>query len=261
MAENILIIEDDPSVLENLEIILEEEGYKVTSASSGKEGINLAGQINPDLIICDVVLPDVNGYQVLSHLNEEFKPNLIPFIFLTVKADEEDIRRGMNLGADDYITKPFEIPDVINSVKTRIQKHRNLMSLEKPGKNKPAVEKEFSSKSAAEIDDFIIIPTASEYKTINLNEISFIKSKDVYSEVFTTGKERFLVRKLLKERLRILPEKYFFRIHRTAIINFGEVEKIEKWTNYSLIVFMKNYDEFLPVSRSKVKILKEKFFI
>lgn len=105
--KKILVIEDNLEVRENLEEILELYGYDVETAENGKIGVHKALEKQPDLILCDVMMPELDGFGVLNILSRKDKTNGIPFVFLTAKSEKEDWRRGMNLGADDYITKPF----------------------------------------------------------------------------------------------------------------------------------------------------------
>ena len=106
----ILLIDDEKAYLENLNTLLEEEGYETVTASNGMDGIEAAKTSQPDLIVCDIMLPDISGYMILEELRKRKSTKLIPFIFLTAKAEMSDLRKGMNLGADDYITKPFSPP-------------------------------------------------------------------------------------------------------------------------------------------------------
>jgi CRP-like cAMP-binding protein len=119
---NILLIEDNPEMRENTTEILELAGYHVVSAENGKIGVDLALKSTPDLIICDVMMPELDGYGVLHILSKNAKTTGIPFIFLTAKAEKEDFRKGMNLGADDYITKPFNDVELLDAIETRFRK-------------------------------------------------------------------------------------------------------------------------------------------
>lgn len=123
---NILIIEDNQDVLENTTELLELAGYKVDGAVNGKEGVKKAKESLPDLIICDIMMPEMDGYDVLYYLSIDPKTSTIPFIFLTAKSDAHDFRKGMELGADDYLTKPFEEMDLIKSVERRLSKSNRM---------------------------------------------------------------------------------------------------------------------------------------
>ncbi|MCU0428516.1 MAG: response regulator [Cytophagaceae bacterium] len=121
--KKILVIEDTLEVRENIAEILELSDYEVIAASNGKEGVELAKQEKPDLIICDVMMPELDGFGVLHVLSKHPETSLIPFIFLTAKTEKADMRKGMNLGADDYITKPFDDVELLDAVEIRLRKN------------------------------------------------------------------------------------------------------------------------------------------
>ena len=106
--KKILIIEDNPDVRENLSEILTLSGYEAETAENGRIGVDKAQKNAPDLILCDIMMPELDGYGVLHILSRHHQTADVPFIFLTAKAEKEDFRRGMSMGADDYIAKPFD---------------------------------------------------------------------------------------------------------------------------------------------------------
>lgn len=120
--KHLLLIEDNNEIRENTAEILELAGYKVRMAENGKIGVELALQEKPDLIICDIMMPVLDGYGVLHLLNKNPDLTGIPFIFLTAKAERTDFRKGMEMGADDYITKPFNDIELLNAVESRLKK-------------------------------------------------------------------------------------------------------------------------------------------
>ncbi len=124
--KTILLIEDDRALRENTEELLELSGYSVVTASNGKIGIEIAKEKLPDIIVCDIMMPEVDGYGVLQDLAAEEKTKHIPFIFLSAKTEHKEIRRGMDLGADDYLTKPFEEADLISAIESRLAKSELL---------------------------------------------------------------------------------------------------------------------------------------
>jgi DNA-binding response OmpR family regulator len=119
MKNKILLIEDNPEMRENTTEILELADFVVISAPDGKMGVEAAKAENPDLIICDIMMPVMDGYEVLNELSREEKTSVIPFIFLTAKAERNDLRKGMELGADDYLTKPFDDRELLNAIEVR----------------------------------------------------------------------------------------------------------------------------------------------
>lgn len=126
MQKNLLVIEDNDEVRENLAEILELSGYTVHTAPDGKEGVQMALSGSFDLILCDVMMPRLDGFGVLNILGKRNETADIPFIFLTAKSEKDDIRRGMNLGADDYVTKPFYKDELLQVIETRLQKRERL---------------------------------------------------------------------------------------------------------------------------------------
>ena len=121
--KRILIIEDNPDIRENISEILELAGYETLTAPDGKRGIELAQQELPDLIICDIMMPELDGYGVLHILNKKEETARIPFIFLTAKTERADMRKGMVMGADDFITKPFDDTELLDAIEARFKKH------------------------------------------------------------------------------------------------------------------------------------------
>jgi CRP/FNR family cyclic AMP-dependent transcriptional regulator len=120
--KTILIIEDNDDIRDNVEEILSLSNYKVISAANGKEGIESAQRNKPDLIICDIMMPGVDGYGVLHVLHKDPETQSIPFIFLTSKSERSDLRTAMEMGADDYITKPFAGNELLNAIESRFKK-------------------------------------------------------------------------------------------------------------------------------------------
>lgn len=125
----IAVIEDNHEMRENIEEMLELAGYKVVSASNGKLGVDLVRKELPDLIICDIMMPELDGYGVLYYLSKAPKTRGIPFIFLSAKSERSDFRKGMNLGADDYITKPFEEMELLEAIETRLKKRLRFKAI------------------------------------------------------------------------------------------------------------------------------------
>lgn len=126
MLTKVLVIEDDTKVQDTLIDILEFEGFKTISAPNGEIGLMQAKLEKPDLVICDVMMPALDGYAVLAQLRQNEATATIPFIFLTAKADRSDVRQGMICGADDYLTKPFTPTELKQAIFTLLEKHAAL---------------------------------------------------------------------------------------------------------------------------------------
>ena len=126
--KKILLIEDDTVMRENTAEILELAQYNVKTAKDGKEGVEIAHTFLPDLIVCDIMMPKLDGYGTLHILSKDPQTATIPFIFLTAKAEKSEMRKGMELGADDYLTKPFEEAELLNAIEVRLKKNALLKS-------------------------------------------------------------------------------------------------------------------------------------
>lgn len=130
MSENqkkkILVIEDTDTVRNNIATILELEGYTVVQAANGEEGIEKAFTERPDLIICDILMPKKDGLEVLETIRKTEELKTIPFVFLTARAERSDIRSGMSKGADDYLTKPFEVDELLTTVQRQLEKSASI---------------------------------------------------------------------------------------------------------------------------------------
>lgn len=124
--KKILLIEDNTEIRENMAEILELAGYKVCTAENGKAGIETAIKEHPDLILCDIMMPVLDGYGVLHMVQRHADLQNKPFIFLTAKSERSEIRKGMEMGADDYITKPFDGTELLNAIETRLKKAEQL---------------------------------------------------------------------------------------------------------------------------------------
>ncbi len=124
-SPTILVVEDEDSIRELIVTLLIAEDYQVLEAENGQVGVGIAIENRPDLIICDIMMPGLDGYGVLEILQADPETETIPFIFLTAKGTKENIRQGMNLGADDYLTKPFTTHELLDAIKTRLRKQRS----------------------------------------------------------------------------------------------------------------------------------------
>jgi DNA-binding response OmpR family regulator len=170
--KKILLIEDNPEVRENTSEILSLANYDVVAAENGKTGVELAQKEKPDLIICDIMMPELDGYGVLHILSKNDQTANIPFIFLTAKTEKTDIRKGMNLGADDYLTKPFDDTDLLNAIEARLRKSAML-------------QKQYDVTPEG-LDTFI----RDAGKVLNINELGKDRKVKVYkkkAEVFSEG--------------------------------------------------------------------------
>jgi DNA-binding response OmpR family regulator len=120
--KSVLVIDDNPDIRDNTAEILELAGYRTFTAENGKKGVEVALREKPDVIVCDIMMPELDGYGVLHLLRKNADTEHIPFVFLTAKTERSDFRKGMEMGADDYITKPFEDIELLNAIEVRLKK-------------------------------------------------------------------------------------------------------------------------------------------
>jgi two-component system sensor histidine kinase/response regulator len=151
MTTKILVIEDAPALRKDILEMLSYENYDVQGAENGLVGLQVARQYRPDLIICDIMMPELDGFGVLAELQKDITQAIIPFIFLTARTDKSDMRQGMESGANDYLTKPFTATELIGAVETQLEKARLL--------------REYSQQKENDLRDNIILALPHELRT------------------------------------------------------------------------------------------------
>ncbi len=248
----ILVIEDEAALGDNITSVLEMNKYEVHYAKEGRSGYELAVKFLPDIILCDIMMPEFDGYWVLEQVRSNHELKDTPFIFLTAKVDRDDLRKGMELGADDYITKPFKISELIGAIEARLKRNKEI---------KRIVEKHHYEEVKLDLENFILLDTGKEIERIKLSTIECIFAENVLTKIFLTDNKIISVRKSLTKWENLLPENTFIRIHRAAIINLLQIKKIEKWFNQTMLVHMQNYDKPITISRGFTSKLKGKVII
>ncbi|MEQ5791521.1 response regulator [Muricauda sp. NFXS6] len=143
--KKILLVEDDTSLRENIAELLELSGFSVYSASNGRIAVDMAKKNLPDLVLCDIMMPEMDGYGVLEQLSSDQNTRHIPFIFVSAKTEKQDVRRGMNLGADDYLTKPFEEDELLTAIRCRLEKAEQMNAMFKEHPKEVSGEHEIRS--------------------------------------------------------------------------------------------------------------------
>lgn len=170
--KKVLLIEDDAVLRENTAELLELSEYEVLTAPNGKIGLNLAKKSLPHVIVCDIMMPELDGYSVLSELAKNTKTKHIPFIFLSAKTERKDVRKGMNLGADDYITKPFSEEDLISAIESRLAK----ASILRDERNRNELQAQSNEGDIKSLDNL------KEFLNINGEILKFFKDDIIYTE-------------------------------------------------------------------------------
>lgn len=209
-TQKILIIEDNDDIRESTAEILELANYEVIQAVNGKVGVELATKHLPDLILCDIMMPELDGYGVLYMLSKNPQAAAVPFIFLTAKAERMDMRKGMEMGADDYLVKPFDDVELLNAIESRLNKKRK--------------QEDFYSKSIAQLTK-LVSGTGGGLKELNKmvqdRKVRSIKKKqiiyyegDAVSGIYLVLSGKVKTMKLSEDGRELLtgmygPEEYF----------------------------------------------------
>ena len=225
--EHILIVEDDKDIRESLQEIFELSGYQVSTAANGKLGYDSIMENCPDLVVCDVDMPELDGFELLQAINQRLKNTIIPpFLFLTAKVEPQDLRHGMNLGADDYIFKPFDHTDVLGSVRLRLDKRSKLLqngNLEQTKVNNDSFE-----KLALPCDEGLIL--------ISFDEIIKCQADRAYCTFHLTNGQSILVSKSMKEFEQLLIDNNFLKVHKSTIVNINYAKKYLRGNGGQLIM-------------------------
>ena len=214
--EHLLIVEDDLNIRETLQDILELVGYQVSTASNGREGFDAIIDIHPDLVVCDVDMPEMDGFELLGAINQRLKDEVIPpFLFLTAKVEKQDIRHGMSLGADDYILKPFNHTEVLDIIRMRLDKREKLLHQGEDG----------ATKAVVNAFDKLALPCEDGLELVAFENIVRCEADRAYCTFYLIDGRKILVSKPLKEFENILVSKHFLRIHKSTIINIKFADK------------------------------------
>lgn len=235
---NVLLIEDNVEMAENTAEILELSNYRVTTAVNGKEGVRKALDNKPDIILCDIMMPEMDGYGVLYALSKNIATQHIPFIFLTAKADKTDLRKGMEMGADDYLTKPYNDIELLHAIETRLKKNQkpiqaeNQLSYEKDLDKgiKSLLEKHNTLKKTFKKKEYIFTEDALPYYIYYLQSgcVKINYTKEINKEIVTqliSEKQFFGLDEVLKESTyscsaTALEECTVYLIEKAIFLNF-----------------------------------------
>jgi DNA-binding response OmpR family regulator len=241
----ILLIEDDPAISNVVELNLKLDNYDVFLAADGEEGLRMVAECEPDLVILDVMMPKIDGWQVLMQLKADDKTREIPVIMLTAIGDEQSKVIGLRGGADDYVPKPFSPLELAARVKVildRVGRSRRISS--DSGKEQVRLEQ-------------IPVQKGDTIKLIPMEEIFFVDTKHEYANLHTFA-DSYLTTYSLSELEKSLDRKTFFRTHRSFIVNLKKVNQIVKLSRNSLIVTLMDQKESrVPVSRRQASALRE----
>jgi CheY-like chemotaxis protein len=265
----ILLIDDEADFRQVISRSLLKHGFEVLEAADGKEGLRRAAESVPDLILCDLMMPQMNGYEVLAALRGEEKLAGIPVIFLTAQSEPAEVRQGMNLGADDYLTKPAKILDVVGAIKARLarrqaERQRQERQLERAMQTFAERVNDLRQLTAASAPDprlagSFLVKTLAERRLVRLSEIKAILADGEYCWVYWDKNQKgALLRKSLKQWQSELPAEQFIRVHRRAIINLAFLDRIERLHSGRLQIHLREMPEPILVSLSQTSALNRK---
>ncbi|MEO7489430.1 MAG: response regulator [Ferruginibacter sp.] len=205
--KQILLIEDNTAVRENTAELLELANYKMLVAANGKVGVELALKYKPDLIICDIMMPELDGYGVLHLLGRNKETSSIPFIFLTAKTEKTELRKGMEMGADDFITKPFDDVELLKVIEIRLEKAETL--------------KTHFSQDITDVNDLIqnVAASADIKLTSDEREMSMFKKKQL---VYAEGKRPLAVYNIINGKIKTFKVNEFGKELITGVYTGGD---------------------------------------
>ena len=220
--KSILVIEDNKDIRENTAEILDLGGFKTFTAENGKKGVDIAIREKPDLIVCDIMMPELDGYGVLHLLRKNEATQHIPFIFLTAKTERSDFRKGMEMGADDYITKPFEDIELLNAIDVRLKKNEIL-------ENQYASSQQGFSQFVKDVKNAGLMKHLADQYDVE----SFTKKQTLYQE---GNRPRFLYC-LMKGKVKGIKTHEDGKEYITDLFSDGD------FIGYSALIEDKNYDD------------------
>jgi len=249
--EHILVVEDEQYIREAIKDILELAGYQVSEASDGLKGFESITKQSPDLVLCDVNMPKMDGFELLGAINQHMKDEIIPpFLFLTARVERNDIRHGLSMGADDYILKPFDHKELLDIIRLRLDKRKKLLST--GAYTDPAEEIVHSFNKLA-------LPSDNGLEMIEFEDIVKCQAERAYCRFHLINGKKILVSKPLKEFEGILLSRQFLRVHKSTIVNTSYIQRYVKGKGGYLVlkdgshanVSVRRKEELMRVIRQK----------
>ena len=227
MMEKLLIVEDEKAIRETLQELLELSGYEVLTAKNGKDGYEQIMEHRPDLVLCDVNMPELDGFELLSSINQRLADDIVPpFVFLTAKVEFQDIRQGMTLGADDYILKPFDHMHVLDIIRLRLDKREKL--LQKGTRNSSVLNHRVIDKLALPCEEGLVL--------VPISDIVKCQADRAYCTFHLNDGRKILVSKSMKEFEQILINNKFLKVHKSTIVNIKYADKYLRGKGGQLIM-------------------------
>lgn len=237
----ILIVDDDQQICSVMGQFLRRQGYEVTVANNGEQGLKDAAAWLPDLILCDLDMPGVDGQGVVSALRQDARLGEIPVIFLSACTDRDQIRKSMNLGGDDFITKPAGLQEILEAIVARLERRQKQL-LQRGHQSLT------ETQAAPPAPATVLIKNQNRQQYLPLSEVKAFMACGEYANIFWGKDQHVLFRKALKQWQAELPPEQFVRVHRQAIVNLLFLDFVEKDAKGKALIHLKDFKEVIPVS-------------
>ncbi len=239
----ILVVDDKRDLVKVIRVNLEHEGYRVETAFNGVEAMSKVTKIKPDLVILDIMLPKMDGWEVLSQIRGNAKTSDTPVIILTAKTEEVSKLLGFNLGTDDYITKPFSIQELMARVKAVLKRF--------------SMVKEPGEKQSLKVAKVPVVLNSRGVGLVDQDQIFYAQAVHNYTYVYGNN-EKYLTHFTLAQ-LEMRLQDYFMRVHRSYIVNLRKVDRVFSSSGSSYKIQLNDKEKtVVPVSRNRIKQLKER---
>ena len=263
MRVNILVASNNHDFLEKTSKLFPVNEFEIIRYNSAKSAFERIEEKEPKVIVSDILLSDMNGFKFLESIHNAKNIELPIFIFYTRTATKSEIRKGMELGADDFLTEQESGIKLSELVKTQIEKREKLLSLKNKTiselKNKLSENIKNSNglnNTATSLEDYVFLDDKKYPGFYAIKDFVFVLSKKDYTQIFISNGKTITIHKTLTFWENFLPKKKFLRIHRQTIINLDFVKKVEKNNSYRFNIFLEGFEKPFVISQRYSKRIK-----
>lgn len=255
----ILVIDDDEQIRWVIMEFLRFQKFDVTTAADGEEGVSLIPELKPDLIVCDLEMPRMNGHQVIMALNHDEKNEETPVILLSGCTDHRQIRRSMNLGAEDFLAKPLRLDELSEAISASLQRRETRRR-----RQKRRIQQALDEAARAilppvpKLEESVLIRTSERKEFVKLGEIKRITAEGEHSTLFWGDDAHGRLRKSLCQWEDQLPEEQFVRVHRKDIVNLAFLGAVTKLPAGQLQLRLKGLEQPVVVSLRRAPLLNKR---
>lgn len=265
--KKLLLVDDDSKILMVMGAFLSQEGFDVVTAQDGLEGLALAKGSHPDLVVCDLDMPGMHGFDVLGALRAEPGLGGLPVVFLTAHSSRASQRQGMNLGADDFLAKPVDLDELLGAIKARLRRQAEQQprfqenpgaAVKEGGWSLPPGEMGVAGAGLSRTPARLMVRTANGTHLVQISEIKTVTACGEYTWVHWGKQGSALLRKSMKQWERELPREQFTRVHRNAIVNLAHLLRVEQPSTGGLRIHMRDTPKPLAVSQRMTGLFNRK---